>query len=163
MKCPFCSSLDNKVIDSRLGKDHNVIRRRRECLSCEKRFTTYERIEETFPLVIKKDGRREPFDRNKIFTGIQKACEKRPVSVNVIDRAVEKIEQSFQEKGEKEIDSNKIGEKVMQSLHDLDEVAYVRFASVYRQFKDITDFMNEVGNLLKQHPKEKPPREDGLL
>jgi len=142
------------VIDSRLSKDHNVIRRRRECLSCNKRFTTYERIEEVLPLVIKKDGRREPFDRNKIFSGIKRACEKRPISITVIERAVERIEQGFQEKGEKEIDSDKIGEKVMEALHDIDEVAYVRFASVYRQFKDITDFMNEVGNLLKQHPKE---------
>ncbi len=154
MKCPFCSEHENKVIDSRLSKDHNVIRRRRECLSCNKRFTTYERIEEVLPLVIKKDGRREPFDRNKIFSGIKRACEKRPISITVIERAVERIEQGFQEKGEKEIDSDKIGEKVMEALHDIDEVAYVRFASVYRQFKDITDFMNEVGNLLKQHPKE---------
>jgi len=161
VKCPFCSSLDNKVIDSRLSKDHNVIRRRRECLACGKRFTTYERIEEIFPLVIKRDGRREPFDRTKIFNGIKKACEKRPGSVNVMDRAVEKLEQSFQERGEKEIESTKIGEKVMAALHDIDEVAYVRFASVYRQFKDVTDFMNEVGNLLKQHPKEKSPRESG--
>lgn len=154
MKCPFCSENENKVIDSRLSKDHNVIRRRRECLGCNKRFTTYERIEEVLPLVIKKDGRREPFDRNKIFSGIKKACEKRPISINTIERAVERIEQGFQEKGEKEIDSNKIGEKVMEALHEIDEVAYVRFASVYRQFKDITDFMNEVGNLLKHHPKE---------
>jgi len=154
VKCPFCSENENKVIDSRLSKDHNVIRRRRECLGCNKRFTTYERIEEVLPLVIKKDGRREPFDRNKIFSGIKKACEKRPISINTIERAVERIEQGFQEKGEKEIDSNKIGEKVMEALHEIDEVAYVRFASVYRQFKDITDFMNEVGNLLKHHPKE---------
>ena len=154
MKCPFCTALENKVIDSRLSKDHNVIRRRRECLECNKRFTTYERIEEILPLVIKKDGRREPFDRTKIFSGIKKACEKRPISINVIDRAVERIEQGFQEKGEKEIDGAKIGEKVMAELHEIDEVAYVRFASVYRQFRDITDFMKEVGNLLKQHPKE---------
>jgi len=119
----------------------------------KKRFTTYERIEEILPLVIKKDGRREPFDRSKIFTGIKKACEKRPISINIIDRAVEKVEQGFQEKGEKEIDSSKIGEKIMEALHEIDEVAYVRFASVYRQFKDITDFMKEVGNLLKQEPR----------
>ena len=153
MKCPFCASLENKVIDSRLSKDHNVIRRRRECISCDKRFTTYERIEEVLPLVIKKDGRREPFDRSKIFTGIKKACEKRPISINVIDRAVERVEQSFQEKGDKEIDSHKIGEKIMEELNEIDEVAYVRFASVYRQFKDVTDFMKEVGSLLKREPK----------
>ena len=150
MKCPFCSDLQNKVIDSRLSKDHNVIRRRRECLDCGKRFTTYERIEEILPLVIKKDGRREPFDRNKIFTGMKKAFEKRPISVTTIDRSVDKIEHSFQEKGEKEIESHRIGEKIMKELHEIDEVAYVRFASVYRQFKDITDFMEEVGKLLKR-------------
>ncbi len=154
MKCPFCAELENKVIDSRLSKDHNVIRRRRECLSCTKRFTTYERIEEVLPLVIKKDGRREPFDRTKIFNGIKKACEKRPISINVIERAVERVEVSFQEKGEKEIDSAKIGEKIMQELNEIDEVAYVRFASVYRQFKDITDFMKEVGNLIKSGGRE---------
>jgi len=154
MKCPFCSLLENKVIDSRLSKDHNVIRRRRECLACSKRFTTYERIEEVLPLVIKKDGRREPFDRAKIFSGMKKACEKRPISINVIDRAVDRVEQSFQDKGEKEIDSARIGEKIMEELHQIDEVAYVRFASVYRQFKDVTDFMKEVGNLLKPGSKD---------
>lgn len=154
MKCPFCSALQNKVIDSRLSKDHNVIRRRRECLDCGKRFTTYERIEEILPLVIKKDGRREPFDRSKIFTGMKKAFEKRPISITTIERAVERIEQSLQEKGEKEIESARIGEKVMKELHEVDDVAYVRFASVYRQFKDITDFMKEVGKLLKQDLQE---------
>ncbi len=150
MKCPFCSDLQNKVIDSRLSKDHNVIRRRRECLVCSKRFTTYERIEEILPLVIKKDGRREPFDRSKIFTGMKKAFEKRPISITTIERTVDKIEQSFQDKGEKEIEAARIGEKIMKELHEIDEVAYVRFASVYRQFKDITDFMEEVGKLLKR-------------
>jgi len=150
VKCPFCTGLQNKVIDSRLGKDHNVIRRRRECLGCTKRFTTYERIEEILPLVIKKDGRREPFDRSKIFAGITKACEKRPISINTIERAVDRIEQSFQDKGEKEIESTGVGEKVMSELHEIDEVAYVRFASVYRQFKDVTDFMNEVSRILKR-------------
>lgn len=150
MKCPFCPGLQNKVIDSRLSKDHNVIRRRRECLGCAKRFTTYERIEEILPLVIKKDGRREPFDRSKIFAGITKACEKRPISINTIERAVDRIEQTFQDKGEKEIESTGVGEKVMSELHEIDEVAYVRFASVYRQFKDVTDFMKEVSRLLKR-------------
>jgi transcriptional repressor NrdR len=142
-----------------LSKDHYVIRRRRECLECGKRFTTYERIEEILPLVIKKDGRREPFDRVKIFSGIKKACEKRPISITTIERAVEKIEQGFQEKGEKEIESSRIGEKVVDALHEIDEVAYVRFASVYRQFKDITDFMKEVGTLLQKHKNS--PKDDG--
>ena len=159
MKCPFCAHVQNKVIDSRLSKDHYVIRRRRECLECGKRFTTYERIEEILPLVIKKDGRREPFDRVKIFSGIKKACEKRPISITTIERAVEKIEQGFQEKGEKEIESSRIGEKVVDALHEIDEVAYVRFASVYRQFKDITDFMKEVGTLLQKHKNS--PKDDG--
>lgn len=154
MKCPFCSLLENKVIDSRLSKDHNVIRRRRECLACAKRFTTYERIEEVLPLVIKKDGRREPFDRAKILIGMQKACEKRPISVNVIEHAVDRVEQLFQDKGEKEIESARIGEKIMEELHQIDEVAYVRFASVYRQFKDITDFMKVVTNLIQPGSQE---------
>ncbi|MEW6440917.1 MAG: transcriptional regulator NrdR [bacterium] len=154
MKCPFCASLQNRVIDSRLSKDHNVIRRRRECLGCTKRFTTYERIEEVLPLVIKRDGRREPFDRAKIISGMKRACEKRPISINTIERAVEKIEQSFQEKGEKEIPSERIGERVMEELHQIDEVAYVRFASVYRHFKDVTDFMNEVSKFIKGSPRE---------
>jgi len=154
VKCPFCSDLQNKVIDSRLSKDHNVIRRRRECLCCGKRFTTYERIEEILPLVIKKDGRREPFDRSKIFTGMKKACEKRPISINTIERAVDRIEQGFQDKGEKEIESSAVGESVVNELHAIDEVAYVRFASVYRQFKDVTDFMKEVGKILKRDSQD---------
>lgn len=148
MKCPFCSSIENKVIDSRLSKDGNIIRRRRECLSCLRRFTTHERIEEILPVVIKRDGRREPFDRNKIFVGIQKACEKRPVSIDLIESIVDKIEKDLQEKGDKEIKSTEIGERVMQALHNLDGVAYVRFASVYRQFTDISEFMAEVKELL---------------
>lgn len=150
MKCPFCASLENRVVDSRLSKDHNVIRRRRECLGCGKRFTTYERIEESLPLVIKRDGRREPFDRTKIIVGMKKACEKRPISIDTIERAVDRIEQSFQEKGEKEIPSERIGERVMEELHEMDEVAYVRFASVYRQFKDATDFLTEASKLMKR-------------
>ncbi len=154
MKCPFCSELENKVIDSRLSKDHSVIRRRRECLGCGKRFTTYERIEEILPLVIKKDGRRESFDRSKIFMGMKKACEKRPISINTIERAVDRIEQGFQDKGEKEIESSRVGERVVNELHEIDEVAYVRFASVYRQFKDVTDFMKEVSKILKRDSKD---------
>ena len=148
MKCPFCSELDNKVMDSRLSKDGNIIRRRRECISCHRRFTTYERIEEILPSVVKKDGRREPFDRAKILSGIKKACEKRPISINVIEEFVDEIEREFQDSGEKEIKGADIGEKVMKALHSLDAVAYVRFASVYRDFKDVSDFMVEVRELL---------------
>jgi transcriptional repressor NrdR len=138
------------VIDSRLGKEGNNIRRRRECAECERRFTTYERVEDTLPLVIKKDGRRESFDRLKIISGMQRACEKRPVSIATIEKAVDRIELSMQESGEKEIDASRIGSAVMETLHDIDEVAYVRFASVYRQFKDINEFMAELKDLLAQ-------------
>ena len=148
MKCPFCGFADTKVIDSRLGKEGNNIRRRRECFDCERRFTTYERIEETLPLVVKKDGRREAFDRQKIIAGMQRACEKRPVPIATIEKMVDRLELSLQESGEKEIESSRIGEAVMEALHDLDEVAYVRFASVYRQFKDINEFMSELKDLL---------------
>ena len=148
MKCPFCGFADTKVIDSRLGKEGNNIRRRRECVDCERRFTTYERIEETLPLVVKKDGRREPFDRLKIIAGMQRACEKRPVPIAVIEKLVDRIEMTLQEGGEKEIESSRIGEIVMEALHDIDEVAYVRFASVYRQFKDINEFMAELTEIL---------------
>ena len=148
MKCPFCSFEDTRVVDSRLGREGNNIRRRRECIECERRFTTYERIEETLPLVIKKDGRREPFDRQKIIGGIQRACEKRPVSIATIEQAVDQLEQHFQECGEKEIESSRIGEHIMQSLQTIDEVAYVRFASVYRQFRDINEFMAELKEIL---------------
>lgn len=148
MKCPFCTSLDNKVIDSRLSKDGNVVRRRRECIECHRRFTTHERVEEILPVVIKKEGRREIFDRGKILLGVQKACSNRPVSIDAIESLVDRVERYFQDRGEKEINGKEIGEVVMNELHQLDEVAYVRFASVYRQFKDITDFMTEVRELL---------------
>jgi len=148
VKCPFCAFVDNKVIDSRLTKDNDVIRRRRECLDCGRRFTTYERVEEMLPLVVKKDGRRETFDRNKILTGIIKACEKRPISITVIEKTVDSIEASFTDVGEREVPCSMIGEKVMEHLKELDEVAYVRFASVYRSFKDINEFMAELKELL---------------
>jgi len=148
MKCPFCTGLDNKVIDSRLSKDGNVVRRRRECISCHRRFTTHERVEEMLPVVIKKDGRREIFSRSKILSGVQKACSNRPISVDTIEGLVDRVERHFQDKGDKEINCSEIGEVVMHELHQLDEVAYVRFASVYRQFKDITEFMTEVKELL---------------
>jgi transcriptional repressor NrdR len=153
VRCPFCSDTDNRVIDSRLSRDDNVIRRRRECARCTRRFTTYERIEEILPLVVKKDGRREPFDRKKIMMGIHKACEKRPVSVERIERVVENLEKRFQESGAKEIPSSAVGEAVMQELHDLDQVAYVRFASVYRSFKDLNEFMAELKELLDEEKK----------
>lgn len=150
MKCPFCSFPDSKVVDSRPDKGGAAIRRRRECESCGKRFTTHERVEEPLPLVLKKDGRREPFDRMKIVSGIQKACEKRQVSRETIDRLVDRLEGRLQEWGEKEVPSTTIGEWVMSEIHEIDEVAYVRFASVYRSFKDVNEFMSELQDLLKK-------------
>ena len=148
MKCPFCGETDNKVIDSRLSKDGNVIRRRRECLACERRFTTYEHIEEIPVMIAKKDGRREVFSRNKVRLGLQKACEKRDISINVIEEIIDNLERDLRETGEKEILSRVIGEKLMNRLHKLDDIAYVRFASVYREFKDVNDFMEELKTLL---------------
>ena len=148
MNCPFCSHDDTRVVDSRLGKEGNNVRRRRECPECGRRFTTYERVEEMLPWVIKKDGRREAFDRSKIISGMQRACEKRPVSVEKIESMVDRLERYFQEAGEKEINASIVGEEVMKSLQQVDEVAYVRFASVYRQFKDINEFMLELKDLL---------------
>ena len=150
MKCPFCGATEDRVVDSRTTKDNAIIRRRRECESCQKRFTTYERIEETLPLIIKKDGRREPFDRQKVIHGLQKACEKRPVSIRDIENLVDEIEHEFQEMGEKEMSASTIGEAIMKRLRKLDEVAYVRFASVYRSFRDINEFMSELQDLVGQ-------------
>jgi transcriptional repressor NrdR len=150
MKCPFCQALENKVIDSRLSKDGQVIRRRRECESCERRFTTYERVEEIMPMVVKKDGGREVFDRNKILTGIRKACEKRPVPVSVMEQIVENLERELHESGEKEVPSSYLGERVMESLKHVDGVAYVRFASVYRSFRDVNEFLDELKHLLSE-------------
>jgi transcriptional repressor NrdR len=150
MKCPFCHETDNRVIDSRLSKDSNMIRRRRECSHCNRRFTTYERVEEMMPLVVKKDGRRESYDRIKIINGLKRACEKRPVSINTIETIADHIERNLQERGEKEIPSSAIGETLMRELHDTDQVAYVRFASVYRSFKDINEFMVELEELIKE-------------
>ncbi|MBU0993580.1 MAG: transcriptional regulator NrdR [Proteobacteria bacterium] len=151
MKCPFCGDTDNKVIDSRLSKDGNVIRRRRECLACERRFTTYEHIEEIPVMIVKKDGRREVFNRNKVRSGLQKACEKRDISINVIEDMIDNLERDLRETGEKEIQSRVIGEKLMNRLHKLDDIAYVRFASVYREFKDVNDFMEELKTLLSSN------------
>ena len=154
MKCPYCTQIDNKVIDSRLSKDGRTIRRRRECIGCRRRFTTYEKLEEILPMVIKKDGRREPFSREKIIEGIKKACQKRPISITRIEEFVDSLELYFQELGKKEIEGNVIGEKVINNLKEWDEVAYVRFASVYRQFRDINEFMAELEGILKSR-KEK--------
>ena len=148
MKCPFCSEIDNKVIDSRLSKDGNVIRRRRECIVCTRRFTTYEHIEEVPIMIIKKDGRREVFNREKVGAGIHRACEKLDISVNLIEEFLDDLERDLKETGEKEIPSHNIGEKVMEKLHNLNDIAYVRFASVYREFKDVNDFVSELRSLL---------------
>ncbi|MCX5852004.1 MAG: transcriptional regulator NrdR [Deltaproteobacteria bacterium] len=150
MKCPFCQHGENKVIDSRLSKDGDAIRRRRECNSCGKRFTTYEHVEDILPVVTKKDSRREPFDRAKILAGIKKACEKRPISMETIEDMVNRIEQYCQDSQLKEIPSSVIGEKVMTELHELDGVAYVRFASVYREFRDVNEFIGELKHFLKK-------------
>ena len=154
MKCPYCTKIDNKVIDSRLSKDGRTIRRRRECIGCRRRFTTYEKLEEVLPMVIKKDGRREPFSREKIIEGIKKACQKRPISITRIEEFVDSLELYFQELGKKEVEGNEIGERVINNLKEWDEVAYVRFASVYRQFRDINEFMAELEGILKSR-KEK--------
>lgn len=150
MRCPFCQDPENKVIDSRESQEGSVIRRRRECLACSRRFTTYERVEELLPLVAKKDGRREMYDRDKVLSGLQKACEKRPVSSEQLEHIVDDLERGLQESGEKEVPSSRIGEDVMRRLHDLDEVAYVRFASVYRSFRDISEFMRELKDLIEE-------------
>ncbi|MBN1254522.1 MAG: transcriptional repressor NrdR [Deltaproteobacteria bacterium] len=154
MRCPYCSSLSNRVIDSRLSKEGDETRRRRVCDDCNRRFTTYERVAEVLPLVVKHDGRREPFDRDKIMLGLRKACEKRPVSMDSLERVVERIEIWTQERGGREIPSSEIGERIMEELHELDEVAYVRFASVYRQFKDINQFMGELKGLLERRERK---------
>ncbi len=154
MKCPYCSEINNKVIDSRLSKDGRTVRRRRECIECERRFTTYEKLEDVLPMVVKKDGRREAFDREKIISGIRRACQKRPISMTKIEDFVDSLEVYFQELGKKEINSTDIGERVINKLKEWDEVAYVRFASVYRQFRDISEFMAELEEILKAKSKQ---------
>ena len=150
MKCPFCLHDEDKVIDSRSSNEGKSVRRRRECSKCKKRFTTYEYVEEVPLMVVKKDGRREAFDRNKIISGILKACEKRPVSVEKVESLVDRVEKELQKSFDKEVKVQVVGELVMDHLHKLDEVAYVRFASVYRQFKDINHFMKELKDLLSK-------------
>ncbi|HLK10127.1 MAG TPA: transcriptional regulator NrdR [Candidatus Binatia bacterium] len=150
MRCPFCRDLDNRVVDSRLAKEGEVIRRRRHCGRCGRRFTTHERVELTLPVVVKKDGRREPFERAKIVNGLRRACEKRPVSSDTIAALTDRIERQLQERAESEVTSREIGEAVMRELHALDAVAYVRFASVYRSFGDVHEFMRELEDLIAQ-------------
>lgn len=152
MRCPFCTTLDNRVIDSRLSSGGEVTRRRRECDGCSRRYTTYERVEQVMPLVVKKDGRREPFDRVKLLAGLSRACQKRPVSSEALERLVDSIERALVESGDKETTSRAIGERVLVVLRDLDRVAYVRFASVYRSFDDVEQFMAELRDL-----KDAPP------
>jgi len=154
VRCPFCHSTANKVIDSRPSREANAIRRRRECLNCGRRFTTYEQVEETMPLIVKKDGRREPYQRPKIYEGIKKACEKRPVSIDLIENFLDDLEKEMLASGAREIPSSWIGEKVMAQLREWDDVAYVRFASVYRHFTDATDFMREIRELLESRKTE---------
>ncbi len=148
MKCPYCGETDNKVMDSRLSKDSTVIRRRRECIDCGRRFTTYEHVEEIPVMIIKKDGRREVFNREKVRQGMARACEKRNISVEIIEEFIDNLERDLKEIEEKEIPSSIVGEKIMAKLHELDDVAYVRFASVYREFKDVNDFFSELKKLL---------------
>ncbi len=152
MKCPYCGHLGDKVVDSRESKEGEVIRRRRECLECSKRFTSYERIDEIPYMVVKKDGSRERFDRQKLVAGLLKACEKRPVSVGALEAVADRVESSLQERPEKEISTHDVGAFVMEELKKLDKVAYVRFASVYRHFRDINEFADELKDLL--NPKE---------
>ena len=155
MKCPFCSNMENKVIDSRLSKDGQVIRRRRECNDCGKRFTTYERIEEVLPMVVKADGRREPFDHMKLVAGIRQACEKRAVPNTKIEELVEDIEKQLQETGEKEVEASLIGEEVLVRLADIDDVAYIRYASIFRNFADLSEFADELSELLEERKRRK--------
>jgi len=141
VRCPFCSENEDRVIDSRVSREGDVIRRRRECVGCERRFTTYERVEEILPMVVKKDGSREAFDRLKIMNGLKRACEKRPISMETLEQITDGVEAKIQEEGRKEVSSQEIGAHVMDALRALDVVAYVRFASVYREFRDVDEFM----------------------
>ena len=152
MRCPYCGHVEDKVVDSREAQDGLATRRRRECLGCGRRFTTYERIEEVLPPVVNKDGRREPFDRRKIVEGVHIACQKRPVSAEQIEALVSSVERSVMESGDREIRTTAVGEAVMERLKALDEVAYVRFASVYRAFRDVDEFMNELEGLVRKAP-----------
>jgi transcriptional repressor NrdR len=148
MRCPFCSTLDNRVIDSRLSQGGEVTRRRRECEGCKRRYTTYERVEQSLPMVMKKDGRRQPFDRSKLLRGLQRACVKRPVTTEALERLLDELERSLVEQAEQDVPSADVGRRVLAALRELDQVAYVRFASVYRDFQDAKEFMDELNGLL---------------
>ncbi len=152
MRCPFCGTLDNKVIDSRLSHGGETTRRRRECNGCSRRYTTYEKVELQLPMVLKKDGRRQPYDRDKLMAGLRRACVKRPVTQDQLDRLLDELERSLSERGEAEVDSAEIGRHVLRALREIDQVAYVRFASVYRDFKDVHEFMAELSSLLSGNP-----------
>ncbi|NOT61515.1 MAG: transcriptional repressor NrdR [Acidobacteria bacterium] len=149
MKCPFCAHIEDKVVDSRESREGDVIRRRRECLKCERRFTSYERIDEIPYMVVKKDERREPFSREKVMAGLMRACEKRPVAVNKLEAIVDAIEAYVQNSPERERPTSKIGEMIMRKLKELDKVAYVRFASVYLEFQDVSEFLDELKGLIR--------------
>lgn len=154
MRCPFCSSTEDRVIDSRASNDQTVIRRRRECVDCERRFTTYERLEEVPFRVVKKDGSRVPFDRQKILAGMLRACEKRPVSIETLEQIASRIEQRINEMFDSEVSSRFIGNLVMEELRQIDQVAYVRFASVYREFKDVNEFLSELKSILSKERED---------
>ncbi len=157
MKCPYCGNPNTRVVDSRSGKIEFEVRRRRECQECGQRFTTYERVEQVPVMIVKKDSRREEFDREKVLRGIQKACEKRAISINQIEQIVDEIERDLRESRDREVSAKVVGEKIINALKDLDDVAYVRFASVYREFKDVTDFIQELENLIhKEHQSTDP-------
>jgi len=149
MRCPYCSTTEDKVVDTRPSEDEQMIRRRRECTACNRRFTTYERVAEEMPMVVKKDSRREPYDRNKLIGGLHKACDKRPVSADLVDLMVDEIERSVRELGEKEIPSSMLGDAVLSRLRTIDDVAYLRFASVYLPFKNAGEIMDEVQRLIR--------------
>jgi transcriptional repressor NrdR len=164
MRCPFCAHIEDKVVDSRESKDGDSIRRRRECINCGRRFTSYERIDEIPYMVVKKDGRREPFDRNKILGGLLRACEKRPISVGQLESIVDQIEKVVQDSTDRELPTSEIGKHIMRRLKVLDKVAYVRFASVYLEFEDVTEFMAELKHLVRARvvkPKTKRPKAKG--
>jgi transcriptional repressor NrdR len=165
MRCPACAHEESKVVDSRTARDGAAIRRRRECLQCGRRFTTYERAEDELPAVVKKDGRREPYDRHKVVSGMRRACEKRPVPLAVLERTADQLERMLVESGEREIESRRIGEWVMERLREIDGVAYVRFSSVYREFKDVGEFFDALRIMLERRgiplPSDVLPRPDG--
>ncbi len=160
MRCPFCSTLDNKVIDSRLSQAGEVTRRRRECEGCKRRYTTYERVERTLPLVVKEDGRRQPFDREKLLSGLRRACVKRPVSAEVLESIVDGVQRAMAGSGEQELSSAWLGERALEALREHDEVAYVRFASVYRDFQGVGEFLRELAELTNV-PRERGPDAEG--